>query len=103
MGLTFRFRRTKCTGRIKDKPVLELRWTTEEGTYALEDLIAGDLNDRLSDTPVPQVAAIAESSAPLSTPRIIEVDLTRKRNAANIKRATTKLTPEAAYILDRRV
>lgn len=43
MGLTFRYKRTRCTGSYKDRPLLEVRWTTEEGSYSLDDLIAGDL------------------------------------------------------------
>jgi len=43
VGLTFRYKRTRCTGSYKDRPFLEVRWSTEEGAYTLDDLIAGDL------------------------------------------------------------
>lgn len=49
MGLKFKYRRTRCTGSYRDKPLLEVRWTTEEGAYSLDDLIAGDLGVKLPE------------------------------------------------------
>jgi len=43
VGLKFRYKHTRCTGFFREKPLLEVRWTTEEGAYSLGDLIAGDL------------------------------------------------------------
>lgn len=54
VGLNFRYKRTRCTGKYKDRPLLEVRWTTEEGAYSLDDLIAGALENREQrlDSPV---------------------------------------------------
>ncbi|MBU1002224.1 MAG: hypothetical protein KKE73_06845 [Proteobacteria bacterium] len=110
MGIKFRFRRTKCTGRYRDKPLVEVRWTTEEGDYCLEDLIAGDLGTELatrqtlggngngtgngnggSTLPAPF------SSAPTLHRTVINVDLTAaadQNNAAAIRRVAVRAWPE---------
>ncbi|BBD06754.1 hypothetical protein [Desulfovibrio ferrophilus] len=113
MGMKFRFRRTKCTGRYRDKPLVEVRWTTEEGDYCLDDLIAGDLGSELttklaiggngngegngngngngnSSPPVPF------SNAPVMHRTVVNVDLTvppSRNNASAIRQVSTQAKP----------
>jgi hypothetical protein len=60
VGLKFRYKRTRCTGSYRDRPLLDVRWSTEEGTYSLDDLIAGDLG--LGPPPLP--AALRGGAVP---------------------------------------
>jgi hypothetical protein len=64
VGLKFRYKRTRCTGSYKDRPLLEVRWSTEEGSYSLDDLIAGDLG--LGEPPLP--AALRGGAVPPAPP-----------------------------------
>jgi len=98
MGIKFRFRRTKCTGRYRDKPLVELRWTTEEGDYCLEDLIAGDLGAELAAR-LPGGNGDQLPPAPAGVPAphrtVVNVDLTQnsRTNAQAIRRTAIQARP----------
>lgn len=96
MGIKFRFRRHKCTGRYRDKPVVELRWTTEEGDYCLDELIAGDLGGMHALGGNGAALPMGETTLPNIHRTIVNVDLTVPPdldNAATINRAATRARP----------
>lgn len=37
VGLNFKYKQRRCTGSYRNRPIVELKWSTEEGTYSLED------------------------------------------------------------------
>lgn len=112
MGIKFRFRRTKCTGSYRDKPLVEVRWTTEEGDYCLDDLIAGDLERAFAPrqalggngngTGNPKLGA-PFSKAPAVHRTVVHVDLTAPHdldNAAAIRRVSVRARPEPSLDSD---
>lgn len=117
MGLNFRYKRTRCTGKYKDRPLVEVRWTTEEGAYSLEDLIAGDLGAAKPVLPAPPGAPPlpGETTLParadaVDTPHTVLYSGPAPQNAVAIRRASIRVHPvpddtgeEPPALLDKRV
>jgi len=37
VALKFKYKQRQCTGSYRNRPIVELKWSTEEGTYSFDD------------------------------------------------------------------